>query len=61
MNTYQYQDNGYTSREEYLKHLSEDYSVDLEDLIYLANLLGLDEDFDGLLAALEDITRTFND
>jgi hypothetical protein len=54
MNTYQ--DNGYTSRQDYLNSLSDEYSVDIDAVEYLAELLGPDEDFDGLVVALEDHT-----
>jgi hypothetical protein len=51
-----YQDNGYTSRQDYLNSLSDEYSVDIDTVEYLAELLGQDEDFDGLVVALEDHT-----
>lgn len=50
-----YTDNGYKDRAEYLSALSEDYGVDIETVEALADLLGEDEDFDGLVSALEDI------
>lgn len=47
-----YTDNGYANRREYLKSLAEDYG----DAVYiLAELLGPDEDFDGLVTDLEDL------
>lgn len=49
-----YEDNGYESRKDYLECLSEDYDIPLETVINLAQLLGKDEDFDGLVVALED-------
>jgi hypothetical protein len=49
-----YQDNGYTNRQEYLQYLSEEHCVALSNVLYLAALLGPDEDFDGLVVALED-------
>ena len=50
-----YQENGYESREEYLQCLAEDYGVELETVESLAMMLGPNEDFDGLVVALEDI------
>ena len=50
-----YQQNGYTDRDDYLTCLSEDYGVSIEDVYSLAEMLGENEDFDGLVCALEDI------
>jgi len=49
-----YEENGFTSRKEYLESLAEDYNMDYEDVEMLATTLGETEDFDGLLTALED-------
>ncbi len=49
-----YEENGFTSRKEYLESLAEDYDIDYEDVEMLAATLGATEDFDGLLTALED-------
>jgi hypothetical protein len=46
-----YVENGYANRTEYLKSLAEEYG----DKVYaLADLLGENEDFDGLVTSLED-------
>lgn len=51
-----YRQNGYNDREDYLSCIAEDYGLDLEDEVRpLAQLLGPDEDFDGLVTALEDL------
>lgn len=50
-----YQENGYTDRDDYLTCLSEDYGVSIDDVHSLAETLGENEDFDGLICALEDI------
>ena len=50
-----YQQNGYADRDNYLTCLSEDYGVSIEDVYSLAEMLGENEDFDGLVSALEDI------
>ena len=50
-----YQQNGYTDRDDYLTCLSEDYGVPIESVYNLAEMLGENEDFDGLVSALEDI------
>ena len=49
-----YQQNGYADRDNYLTCLSEDYGVSIEDVYSLAEMLGENEDFDGLVCALED-------
>ena len=49
-----YQENGYADRDDYLTWLSEDYGVSIEDVYSLAEMLGENEDFDGLVSALED-------
>ena len=50
-----YQENGYADRDDYLTCLSEDYDVLIEDVYSLADMLGENEDFDGLVSALEDV------
>ncbi len=49
-----YQENGYDSREDYLNSLSEDYGIPVDAVLVLAEVLGPDEDFDGLVSDLED-------
>lgn len=49
-----YQENGYADRGDYLTCLAEDYGVSIEDVYSLADMLGENEDFDGLVSALED-------
>ena len=50
-----YKANGYNDREDYLSCLAEDYGVDLDTVKVLADLLGPNEDFDGLVSQLEDM------
>ena len=50
-----YQQNGYADRDDYLNCLSEDYGVPIEDVYCLAEILGENEEFDGLVSALEDV------
>ena len=46
-----YQQNGFTSRQDYLNNLADEYG----DVVFdLADLLGETEDFDGLVTSLED-------
>ncbi len=49
-----YQDNGYTSRLDYLKSVAEQYHVPLNKVITVAEQLGADEDFDGLISLIEE-------
>ena len=50
-----YQENGYENRRDYLRSLAEEYGVDYADVALAASMLGPDEDFDGLVTALEDM------
>lgn len=49
-----YVEEGYKDRKEYLKNLAEDYNISPNAVFVLAELLGPDEDFDGLVSSLED-------
>ncbi len=50
-----YLEHGAETRAEYLAMLSEDYGVDLDIVHAMADVLGPNEDFDGLVTSLEDI------
>lgn len=52
-----YTDNDYLSRKDYLTQLAEDYGVELGTVLMMADLLGPDEDFDGLVTHIEDISE----
>jgi len=54
-NVDEYRDLGYDSREDYLECLAEEYGVDMEVVETLADLLGPNEDFDGLVTMLQDM------
>ena len=49
-----YTENGYENRRDYLESLADEYDVDLQAVFNLANLLGPNEDFDGLITTIED-------
>ena len=49
-----YQENGYDDRNTYLRSLAEDYGVPFDAVIAIAEVLGPEEDFDGLVSSLED-------
>ena len=50
-----YQDFGYDSRDHYLRVIAEKYGIKIDTVLYLAEILGDNEDFDGLLTMLEEI------
>ena len=50
-----YEVHGYKDRAEYLQHLSDEYGVPLDTVETLAETLGENEDFDGLVTALQDM------
>ena len=50
-----YKDNGYKSRRHYLECLAEENGVDLEIVLTTASLYGPEEDFDGLVVAIQDL------
>jgi hypothetical protein len=49
-----WKEHGYKNRREYLKCIAEDYGVDISTVMAAADVLGPSEDFDGLVAMLED-------
>ena len=50
-----YQKHGFETRREYLENVADDYGVDVESVFALADLLGPEEDFDGLVSMVQDI------
>jgi len=55
-----YQENVYKDRQDYLECIALDYGVPLEVVISLAEVLGENEDWDGLVLALEDAEGMFD-
>ena len=53
-----YQENGFDNRKAYLIDLAETYGIDVQTVFALASILGSNEDFDGLVTALEDLEMT---
>jgi len=47
--------NGYKDRRDYLYSVAEDFAVSPETVFTMASVLGASEDFDGLIASLEDM------
>ena len=53
-----YTRNGYESRKDYLVSLADDFGVAPMVVFEIAGILGLDEDFDGLVSSLEDFSMS---
>ena len=49
-----YQERGYEDRSDYLRQLADDNGVDFGTVFALADLLGPNEDFDGLVTGIQD-------
>jgi hypothetical protein len=49
-----YHKHGFPNRSAYLKSLAADFGVPPQRVFTLADMLGPDEDFDGLLVSLDD-------
>jgi hypothetical protein len=52
-----YTDEGYESRRDYLRCLAEEYGVSVLTVYALADMLGPNEDFDGLINEIQDISE----
>lgn len=50
-----YEEHGHKNRADYLQSLAEEHGIHIDKVLALADLLGADEDFDGLITSLEDI------
>lgn len=50
-----YKQKGYADRYDYLSCMAEEHDVPMDAVEALADLLGPDEDFDGLINALQDL------
>ena len=50
-----YEEHGYKDKEDYLNYLSEEYNIDYYIVDCMSDILGPDEDFDGLVTSLEDM------
>jgi hypothetical protein len=48
-----YEGNGYEDRNHYLEELALDYGLDFDSVYFLAQMLGEEDDFDGLIIAIE--------
>lgn len=56
-----YTENGYHNRMDYLESLADDFGIDLDSVLCMAQMLGKNEDFDGLVSMVDDYSnRLFN-
>ena len=53
-----YTQNGYENRDDYLQCVAEDYGIDEAIVRMMADLLGPNEDFDGLISAIADLDES---
>jgi hypothetical protein len=49
-----YQENGFQTRRDYLDSLADELGLDPRTVYLMAEMLGPNEDFDGLVTSLED-------
>lgn len=49
-----YKEHGYENRSQYFEALAFDYDIDINSVHALADVLGSNEDFDGLIYAIND-------
>ena len=54
MNYKTYKENGFNTRDEYLCDLADNYGISTFEVRAIADVLGENEDFDGLISTLED-------
>lgn len=54
-----YQENGYENRKDYLKSVADEYGINLGIVRLFADILGPNEDFDGLISLLEDLVNNW--
>jgi energy-converting hydrogenase A subunit M len=56
-----YTEEGYKNRRDYLENLADDMGLDVDEVFAMADILGRDEDFDGLVTACEDRAAELED
>lgn len=56
-----YQKNGYKNREDYLRFLSDDNGIEYSVVLQLAQMLGSEEDFDGLVQTIKENQLIFSE
>ena len=51
-----YTEHGYKNRKDYLRQLADENGADIKSVFVLADMLGPEEDFDGLVTSIKDWT-----
>ena len=59
MNDKGYKERGFSNRNDYLTELADNYGISSFDVYSISEMLGDNEDFDGLINALEDYSYLF--
>ena len=59
MNDKVYKEKGFSDRDEYLSELADDYGISSFAVDSISEMLGDNEDFDGLINELEDYSYLF--
>lgn len=54
-----YIENGYENRQDYLECLAADNGISIDEVLLMADLLGENEDFDGLVSMVEDFSDMY--
>lgn len=49
-----YIENGYENRQDYLEYIADEAGISIDEVLMMADLLGENEDFDGLVSMVED-------
>ena len=56
-----YKEHGYENRYDYLRGLADEFGIPFRVVDAVADMLGPNEDFDGLLCELEDYSEMYDD
>ncbi len=54
-----YIENGYENRQDYLECLADEAGISIDEVLMMADLLGENEDFDGLVSMVEDFSDMY--
>ena len=52
--------NGYKNRSDYFNNLADRFNIDINSVWALSDMLGSEEDFDGLVSSLDDYQYLMN-
>ncbi len=54
-----YIENGFKDRRDYFRHLADEHGISIQAVYILSDILGTEEDFDGLVSACADAENMF--